>query len=351
MNRAPARFSSLGRLLPVAVLLGTVAWSGAQGQTTSLQYDSFVETKALGSPLLPGGVIKLDGELRDGDLGAITNEFRFVAGSTSVSLAASWLIAPLSNRTIGVNIDLFDANNSVVGTDANVTVVDSVARSSATLGGLTIGASYRLVFTGTAAQAGRYSVALAAGTALPVLDPIVAVTPPANRAIFDTHFGSKSFGDILSNGDAWVIEGSMLDDANGAIFNTLSFASDADNISAGIEWIVGRPGDGVRATGVNVDLFDVASQIVATDVFQGVFDGQAFSQLALQNSADGQYRLGFTGIANQAGRYRIRLGTNPTAPGFEPIGSVTPIPEPETWLLFALGLTLIAKRSRLGARA
>lgn len=346
MDPHPTRVRALLCHGAVAVLSFGAAWS-AQAQTTSLLFDSFNERKEIATPVGPGDLLRLEGRLRDGDLTSIANELRFVAGSSSISLAAGWLVAPLANRTVGVNIDLFDSTSALVATDSFLGVSNSLARSEFSAGGLTVGATYLLRFTGTAAEAGRYSIALAGGAAVPALGPVPAATPPANLATFDTHVGSKSFGDTLSNGDAWVIEGSMLDDANSSITNSFSFLSNADNISAAVEWIVGA-GDPARTVGVNVDLFDSGSSLAATDIFGGVVNGQAFSQFALQNSPDGAYTIRFTGTAAQNGRYRIRLGTTAVAPAFEPIVTVTPVPEPGTWALFALGLAGLAAVGRRG---
>jgi hypothetical protein len=69
-------------------------------------------------------------------------------------------------------------------------------------------------------------------------------------------------------------------------------------------------------------------------------DGQAFSQILPVGLLPGEYTLRFTGTANLAGRYRIHLATDATAPGFEPIDDALPAGVPEPGSLALAGITL-----------
>jgi hypothetical protein len=173
---------------------------------------------------------------------------------------------------------------------------------------------------------------------------VAAVSPAADTARFDTHLGTKSLGRNLVNGDQFFIDGAMPDDALSAITNDFKFTSTSGALSAGIEWIVGDLDDLQRTVGVNVDLFDAFDNVVATDLFQGLIDGQAFSQLQVASLLPGAYTLRFTGTANLGGRYRVHLTTDATAPGFEPIVEQPPVvgvPEPDSLVLAWVGLAAL----------
>jgi hypothetical protein len=327
-------------------LCASGAWVDV-GAAPTVHFDSFIETKVIGTPLAPGSTLLLDGGLRDSTGSSIDNRLFFRPGSTVLSLSAGWLTAPAENRTVGVNIDLFDFNNNLVATDAFQGVNGGLALSQMLATNLIAGAQYQLVFTGTALQAGRYAIALASDPALPPLPALNVVSPAADAALFDTHVGSKILGRNFVDGDQLFIDGAMPDDAIGTISNDFKFTTTASTLSAGIEWIVGDPNDPQRTIGVNVDILDANNVVVASDTFQGVFDGQAFSQILPVTLLPGTYTARFTGIANLAGRYRIHLSTDTTAPGFDPIVDLPPaaVPEPGSLALAAAALALLLARA------
>lgn len=315
---------------------------GALAAPFTLTYDSFIESKTIGSPLASDSPIRLDGRLRDGDIGAIQNTLSFRAGSSALSLSAGWLTQPASNRTIGVNIDLFDATtNTLVASDAFLGLDGALAKSQMTVSNLTPGAEYRMVFTGTAAEAGRYQIDLVDGASPPPFTALAVASPPADRALFDTHVGTKNFGATFSAGDRLQIDGILRDDALGAIRNDMQIVVGSGTLSGGVTWIVGA-GDPRRTIGVNVDLFDAADNLVLSDAFQGVTDGQAFSSFAQIGLAAGTYTLRFTGTAALQGRYRIDLATTALPPEFVPIADEPlTVPEPATWVLLLAGLASV----------
>ena len=313
-----------------------------------LVYDSPRESKALGTPLSASTPVRIDGRLAG--TGSIVDTLSFVAGSTALSMSAGWLLAPASNRTVGVNIDLFDSSNMLVASDTFLGSDGTLASSRLAASGLTAGASYRLEFTGTAIGFGRFHMDLADGTVVLPISVLPPVAPDVNAARFDTRIGSKSFPTTLSAGRSFVIDGAF--DGGGAIDDQFEFVVTDGTLSAGIEWIVNTATDPVRTVGVNVDVFDSLHNLVVSDTFLGVTAGQAFSQLVATGLANGTYTLEFTGLApNARGRYRIDLATSATAPGFRPIVDVPvlAVPEPSTLALMAwagMALVLAGRGSR-----
>jgi len=333
--------------LTITMLMAAGLTSTAFAAPTSLAYDRFVETKTVGSPLQAGTTLRIDGALVDSTTSSIANTLFFTMGSTSLSVSAGWLVAPAQNATVGVNLDLFDFNHNLVASDVFLGVNGSLATSLLNASNLIAGGRYELLFTGSAAQAGRYGLALTAGAPGPAVDTLAAANPPANRALFDTHVGEKTLGSTLANGAELIIDGKMEDDALSGIVNEVKFTSTASRLSAGIEWIIGGTTDPQRTVGVNVDIFDASNSLVASDSFQGITDGQAFSQLTASSIGPGAYTLRFTGTAALGGRYRIHLTTNEVPPGFEAIVDsppVTNVPEPESWALLAAGLVALVGR-------
>lgn len=322
----------------------------AHGAPLTLTYDSYGETKVLSTPLDPSTPIRMDGLLPDRGGSAVRNVLTFKAGSSDLSLSAGWLTAPVDVRTIGVNIDLFDSSNSLVASDSFLGTTGALASSRMIASGLSTGAVYSLVMTGTAVQGGRYQIELADGSTPPPTPAVPVIPTSTGRSTFDTLFDEKNPGGTFAPGDEMQIDGVLTE--SGAIWNSVVLRVRSDSLSAGIEWLV-APGP-QRTIGVNVDLFDATDSLIASDGFVGVTDGQAFSQLSVSGLLPGDYTLRFTGNATDGGRFRINLTTDPTAPGFEPIPTdETPsdVPEPQPMLLLLMGAaSLIAvSRSKLAA--
>lgn len=317
------------------------------GGPLDLAYDSFRESKAAAVSLDTTSPIHIDGALRDAVSDSILNTLVFRAGSSALSLSAGWLVAPTSNRTVGVNIDLFDASNTLIASDLSLGSNGTQASSQLVATGLVAGATYHLLFTGTAVQIGRYQIDLVDGASPP---PAVAPIPFATAAsipiTFDTHVGDKTYGATIVAGDALRIEGDLSDDALTSVTNRFTFNFTGSSLSAGIEWIV-AVGD-QRTTGLNVDVFDATDTLVASDTFMGLMQGEAFSQFSAVGLGPGAYTMVLTANAPQRGRYRIDLSASGTAPGFDPI-SAAAVPEPAALLLMSVGalaLLLTRRRSR-----
>ena len=302
-------------------------------------FDSVRESKPTTVSLNGASPIHVEGRLRDVTSTAIENTFTFTAGSTSFAMSAAWLVAPLENRTVGVNIDVFDFINTLVVSDTFTGVVGNQATSQFVASGLTPGATYTLHFTGTALQAGRYVLDLVDGSVPPAaVPPIPVVTPVVNQLVFDTHNGTKNLGVNITPGTSFRIDGILPDEKEAGITDSFTFVLTSDTLSAGIEWIVAAGAQ--RTVGVNVDIVDALNNVVASDTFMGLLDGQAFSQFVATGLSPGTYRLLFTGTAALGGRYHIDLSTDRTPPGFAPIVDAA-VPEPSPLLLLALGSALL----------
>lgn len=326
----------------LASLLSLLA-AGASAAPVALTYDSLRESKTVVSRLLPGSPIAIEGRLDNS--GAFVDTLTFVAGSSSVSMSAGWLVAPPSNRTIGVNIDLFDGLNNLVVSDTFIGINGSLATSQFTAGGLIAAANYRMVLTGTAVGTGRFRIDLADGATPPALAPVLPFTPDPTRLLFDTHSGAKAGTTLIAAGGALLIDGALRADGGKAIVNSTTIRVTSDALSAGIVWIVGTLDDPQRTVGVNVDLFDFNHVLVDSDSFVGLTGGQAFSQFTALGLVPGDYELVFTGTGvNDLARYRINLVGDATAPRFQPIGDPPPnngVPEPSSVLLVTAGAALL----------
>lgn len=102
-------------------------------------------------------------------------------------------------------------------------------------------------------------------------------------------------------------------------------------------WIVDTAdGQGPRLVGVNIDIFDAQSNVIASDTFTGVLGGFAHSSF-LGSLGPGVYTLVATGNAVRDASLDISLSFTPA------------IPEPATWgmLIGGLGvLAMVARRRR-----
>jgi len=140
---------------------------------------------AAGNELLIDGIISESGSILD------VSTIAFAGGNLSAGIA--WLVAPGEFRTVGVNFDVFDSSNALVGSDSFMGVTDGQAFSQFALNGLNPG-TYRLVFTGTATQSGRYRIDLGTDAVAPGFVPIPTGVPePATWALMLTGFGMTGY--------------------------------------------------------------------------------------------------------------------------------------------------------------
>lgn len=351
MNPTFDRIASRVRL-GAAMALACSASTAVMAAPPSLTYDTFLEIKGIDSPLQAGSTMRLEGKLIDTTSTIISNTLFFRVGATELSVSAGWLVAPPENRTVGVNIDLFDRFHTLVASDIFQASNGSIATSRLNAGNLLAGALYELVLTGTAAQFGRYELALTAGSGGPAVGALPAATPALNQVLFDTHAGTKTFGNRLEAGGEIFIDGKMADDVLGTVSNEFEFVNTAGTLSAGIEWIICQPGDPERTIAFNVDILDSNNVLVVSDTFQGLQGDQGFSQFVTAISP-GSYKARITGIAPLGSRYRVHLATTDVPPGFERIGDsppVTNVPEPATWALLVVGLGAAFAHRRLQSR-
>src|SRR4051812_37119742 len=92
-------------------------YGNAHAQQQALTFDSYTESKTFKTPVDAVSGIVLNGAIPDRGGSALSNTFSFIAGSTDLSMSASWRIAPTDVRTVGVNIDLYDFSNNLVKSD------------------------------------------------------------------------------------------------------------------------------------------------------------------------------------------------------------------------------------------
>ncbi len=162
---------------------GALLGSGAQAATQSVAFGNLVASATVANPFFVGDTLLVN-TLVTTEVGALSQEvtFRIGAGATSFTGAATWQISTLAGpgpRLTGVNIDIFNAANALVGSDTFVGTLGAFAVSS--LGGPITPGIYRLVATGT-------------GVRESVLDISVSVVPePSAIALMLAGLGVVGF--------------------------------------------------------------------------------------------------------------------------------------------------------------
>lgn len=146
-----------------------------------LLFDTHVGTKAGTSRLSTGGALRVEGILQADGLHAITNTFTIRINSNGLAGGMEWIVGTLDDpqRTVGVNLDVFDFNNVLVLSDTFVGVTGGQAFSQFVGSGLFAG-DYTFVLTGTGVNdRARYRLDLVGGSTAPGFAPIVDATPAA----------------------------------------------------------------------------------------------------------------------------------------------------------------------------
>jgi hypothetical protein len=152
------------RLAFVVVLCGAIVGRAADaGAFKKAAFSHLVEQESVGNVAAGVGVL-VYGRFRepDGPSAQLRNTVVFKAGLTGLTVSTSWVVltATAPFRIVGVNVDLLDASDTVVKTDTFEGTLAGVAHSTLTIDGLTPGAIYRLVFTGTLVSAGSYTMTI-----------------------------------------------------------------------------------------------------------------------------------------------------------------------------------------------
>ena len=152
------------RLALVVVLCGAIVGRAADaGAFKKAAFTHLDEQESVGN-LAAGVGVLVYGRFREPDSlpAPIRDTVVFRAGLTGLTVNASWVILTATSpfRIIGVNVDLLDASDTLVETDTFLGILGGVAHSTLTVDGLTPGAVYRLVFTGSLVTGGSYTMTI-----------------------------------------------------------------------------------------------------------------------------------------------------------------------------------------------
>ncbi|MBB3219860.1 FxDxF family PEP-CTERM protein [Pseudoduganella umbonata] len=122
---------------------------------------------------------------------------------------------------------------------------------------------------------------------------------------------------------------------HGSLTQTTTFTlADAVDFNGLAGWIIDTAdGQGPRLVGVNIDILDAASNVVASDDFEGVLGGFADSSF-LGSLGPGTYTLIATGNAARDASLDISLSFT------------QPVPEPATYGMLIGGLGVLAMLAR-----
>lgn len=140
-----------------AALAGSLAVAAAvpaHATTRVVEFNVLNATATLTTPFLSGDTLTLDTVVTQ-ETGALSQSITFSLGTGVTGLVgrAAWEISTTTGpgpRLVGVNVDIFDAGNSLVFSDTSVGVLGGFAISS--LNGAIGPGTYRLVVTGTAVR-------------------------------------------------------------------------------------------------------------------------------------------------------------------------------------------------------
>lgn len=318
-------------------LAAAIACPVANASTQLVDFNVLNGSSTLATSL-QGNESLLVNTLVTGSAGALSNTvfFNVGAGVASFTGGAAWAVgtaAGLDPRLIGVNIDIFDAANTLVASDTFVGLSSGTA-VSAFAGAIGPG-SYRMVMTGTGVRTSSLDVSLTfVGTPSP--------QAPASPSGFLQQ--ASTIAAPLGAGETVLIDNSVIG-RTGALRQAVTFTAGAGvtGFTSQAAWqVTGATESGPRLIGVNVDLLDAANNVLFSDVFGSLTGTFALSSFA--GALDpGTYTLVATGNAVRD----VFLDVSLTLTG----APVAAVPEPETYALMLAGLGVmgaVARRRRAG---
>lgn len=143
----------LAALASAATLVAATAVP-AQAVTRVVEFNLLTESGTINTPFMAGDSLFMD-TLVTMETGLLTQSITFsvAAGVTGYVGQAAWIISTAAGpgpRLVGVNIDLLDSTNAVIGTDSGTMAINGVA--SSVLGGPLTAGTYTLRATGTAVR-------------------------------------------------------------------------------------------------------------------------------------------------------------------------------------------------------
>ncbi len=139
------------RPVPAAMLLASLCATSAQATTRVVNFDVLNESATLSTIFQAGDSLRLNTFVAD-ETGPLLQSITFTVGGSVGSFAgnAAWEISTAAGpgpRLIGVNINVFDSSNTLVGSDSGVVVANRFATS---IMGAAIGpGTYTVKATGT----------------------------------------------------------------------------------------------------------------------------------------------------------------------------------------------------------
>ena len=154
---------ALKTLAPVALLIAAAFVSQAQAATQVVTFNVLNASATLPTPFLAGDTLRLD-TLVTTQVGTLLQTVTFTvgAGVGSFSGQGAWEISTAAGpgpRLVGVNLDVFDATNTLVASDSFAGTLAGFALSSFVSTPIGPG-TYRLVASGTGVRDSSLDVTL-----------------------------------------------------------------------------------------------------------------------------------------------------------------------------------------------
>lgn len=272
------------------VYLGAAGPPSALAATQTVYFDTL--NGATTAPALGADdVLFVDAHVR-GETGALSHAVTFsvAAGVTGVSGRATWAVSTAGGpgpRLVGVNFDLFDANNVLVSSDSFAGVLAGGASSTFASTFLAPGI-YTLRASGLAVREVMYDLVLEFSGTPPVTAegetgslPLQGASTNGKTAFFTTLQDNRTLATPLRHRETLLVD-TLVTAQVGAIAHEVTFtpAAGIDRFSGDVVWMISEAvGIGPRLIGVNVDVFDTEGVLVASDTFAGTLAGFAHSTL------------------------------------------------------------------------